>query len=373
MVDSDKLFSKMAVFSGKLDQWHSWKRRLLVVLDSSDLLDGLSEERPADAPDGAEQAVVQARAEAQLAWDKRNQTIYNRIPFLTDGSAGSVVAQLEGTRNGREAWRRLLNKYEHAGSMGKAAIQSELIQATMEEAEDPDLYFHRIERLQTRLVELGREQVPDSMMLGIASRNLPTSYKPLIDILNTDDDLTYDTFKARMSTFHRRNIMGLNGDAKGGNPKAFPSMISGQSKPSSGSKERKQRKKGKCNRCGELGHFIKDCRKNKKDDSKGGDKKHFQSKGDHTRWKDSSGGGANQGVFSDETKTTTAFTTHCKDLPLSNNEWIVDSGCSRHMTGWAGHLTNVSSRNGTILVAGGQMLEWVGSGDLTFQARTIHG
>jgi hypothetical protein len=159
--------------------------------------------------------------------------------------------QHEATRNGREAWMQLVNKYEHLGSIGKAAIQSELIQTRMDEREDPDVYFQKIERMQSRLVELGETAIPDSLMLGIALRNLPSSHKALIDILDTDDDLTYQTFKARISTYYRRNVLHLNGNMKD-DETTTKALFTNANK-----------KKSKCFGCGELGHYRRDCPKNR--------------------------------------------------------------------------------------------------------------
>jgi len=121
MVDVDKLFSKMPVFTGKIEQWQGWKRKFLAILDSSDLLKGLYEDRPLDAPEGSENVEIQAARDLQDAWDKQSRTIYNRLSFFTEGNAAGLVMQHEATRNGREAWMQLVNKYEHVGSIGKAA------------------------------------------------------------------------------------------------------------------------------------------------------------------------------------------------------------------------------------------------------------
>jgi len=70
MADNERLFSKMPVFLGSHGSWHTWKRKFYVVLDSADLLGGLTETRPANAPEGADEGIIQAAREAQEIWDK---------------------------------------------------------------------------------------------------------------------------------------------------------------------------------------------------------------------------------------------------------------------------------------------------------------
>jgi len=304
---------------------------------------------------------------------KRNRSIYNRLSFFTDGSPGSCVAQFEATRDGREAWRRLVNKYEHDGTMGKVQLQAQLIESKMADNEDPEAFFQKGERIQARLVELGEARVPDSMMLGIAVKNLPIAYRPLVDILDTIENLTYEMFKARVSTFYRRNILGYQDESKGGNQKAFSSVI-----PGGQPKRNKDPKPRRCYGCNETGHLIKDCKKKPREFKPWEKTTKFKPKRGLSQAKGSGGStSGNQGGFQDElpksSETNIAFTTMPQDLPLSENQWIVDSGCSKHMTGSARYLSNVSSHVGEILVAGGRTLKWIGSGDLTVRAKTTKG
>lgn len=355
MVEAHKLFTKLPSFSGKGESWHMWKRKLYAVLDSANLLKGLSEERPDSAPEGADEQVVAAAKKAQDEWDKRNREIYNVLSYYTESLAASTVMQYESSRNGKEAWLKLLNKFEHVGTIGKATLQSEMIQCRMKDGEDPDEYFQRVESIQARLVELGEVAMPDSLMLGIVLKNLPAEYKSLIDILDTQDGLTYAIFKERISTYHRRHL----GHSKG-------KSVDGKSKDEGASKAlytKDKKPRGSCFKCGKHGHFFKDCPKRK-----GGSETSKESK---------SGRNDKKKVQETTHEKSVAFATGvvlATDIAISGsaNTWVVDSGCTRHMSSRVECISNITFADGEVIVAGGRKLQSIGYGNMHVNAKSLN-
>ena len=88
--------------------------------------------------------------------------------------------------------------------------------------------------------------MPDHLLMEIVLHNLPSNYDTLRTVLDTDDDLTYETLKMRISAFFRRHIQGSS--SSGGQAKAFPV------REHDGGKSKKV-----CFGCGEIGHFKSDC------------------------------------------------------------------------------------------------------------------
>lgn len=356
MVEAHKLFTKLPSFTGKGESWHTWKRKLYAVLDSAGLLKGLTENRPADAPEGADENVIATAKKAQDDWDKRNREIYNVLSYYTDGLAASAVMQFELSRNGKEAWVKLLNKFEHVGTIGKATLQSEMIQCRMKDGEDPDEYFQRVENMQARLVELGEAAMPDSLMLGIVLKNLPVEYKSLIDILDTHDGLTYAIFKERISTYHRRHLGHSKSNADNGESKD-------EGASSKALYTSDKRKKGSCYKCGKAGHFIKDCPKRK-----GGSETSKESKF-----------GKNDEKSQEATHeksvalVTGGVVVLAADMVISGgaNTWVIDSGCTRHMSSRVEFISDITYAEGEVTVAGGRKLKSIGYGNMHVKAKSL--
>jgi uncharacterized membrane protein YgcG len=249
--ESDRVGSRVKAFSGEAKEWFVWKPKFQALLFSSggDLLGPLSQERPSGVNAGR-------------AWDKKSAAIYWKLVLHTDGAANGLVEQFGEEQDGVGAWEALVTKYEPTGTIGKVTLHAELMQSSLGVKEDPDAFFVRIELLQRRLRAMGRN-VDDEELLGIVLARLPPTYTNLRIVLDTDDNLTYETLKRKMRIFYKRETV--------------------DSRAESGETALTARINGKCFSCGDYGHPKWDCPKKK------------QAPGNGGRSDGSSGGGGGRG------------------------------------------------------------------------------
>jgi hypothetical protein len=235
MYESEKT-ARLKPFRGEHAEWFDWREKFEALLDNNDLLDTLLEQRPTDVS-------------AQVTWDKGSRKIYSKLVLLTEGTAAGIVGQFKTPRrDGVAAWKALIDKFERKGAAQRAALCTELFNSSLGEAEDPDAYFVRIERLQERLKTQGFE-ITDTVLQGMVLAKLPPNYATLRAIVDTEDDLDYPTFKARVRAFYSRGVTGKQEDC---DAKALMG---------------KHKKKVRCWNCGSSGHVRSNCPKPRDDTS----------------------------------------------------------------------------------------------------------
>ena len=230
------------------------------------IIDAINNPRPEDALVVANQAGGPTPAEV---WVEQSAKIYMYLLLYSGDQAQAVVSHHRGTRNGVAAWESLREKYDHQGILGRSLLQRQLMEASLEPSGDPEMYFLTIERVTTRLGELG-QPVSDEALVGLILSKLPQPYGPLITIFDTMEDLSYDTLKQRVRTFYKRRIAKLDGSEDGAedSTKAF---VAGERRPQRKYQDWKSRVR--CFHCQKLGHVEKECTTSTKSlDSGGGAK-----------------------------------------------------------------------------------------------------
>ena len=319
-------------------------------------------------------------------WDKQARKIYMYLFLNTEGAPQAVVAQYRATRDGVAAWNALKIKYDPQGVLGKAILHRQVMDTTLEPGSDPEDFFIRIERLNARLGEL-EQPFSEAALVGIILAKLPPStYAPLVTILDTMEELEYDLLKTRVRLFWQRRIAG-----GGASSEDSTKALLGFSTKKGGGSSSNWKSKIKCYGCQKFGHFQKECPsgKGQKPSSDGGKRADIQaknfkpSKSTYFRTDQKKVRFGNGDRDSDEhpDKSDHALTA----VSSSNNIWsdvetadcfitfIVDSGATEHMVSELKYATNVRYGERNITVAGGRTLVSVGTGDVRVKAKDTDG
>eukprot|EP00952_Eustigmatos_sp_NYUAD-ZCMA_P013331 52937-Eustigmatos_ZCMA.PRE.1 len=103
-------------------------------------------------------------------------------------------------RDGVAAWRGLVVKYERQGTLARVMLCKQLIQLHMSTGTDPDFFIGETEELARRLGAMD-QQISELLLMGLVLAKLPAEYDPLLTVLETDDELTYDVVKRRVRAY----------------------------------------------------------------------------------------------------------------------------------------------------------------------------
>jgi hypothetical protein len=194
-----------------------------------------------------------------------------RLILFTCGTAKTMVQGFGSDMDGLGAWNLLKDKFEMKGSAQTTLLQEKLYGNSMEENEDPDAYFARVEALRRNLGELG-VNITDAMMLGIVLARLPVKYHHLRDVLEMTDDLTYPGLREKLGRVFRREIgsgknpnTALMTQANTANKKVcWVCGADDHLKPDCPQRKRGEERR-KCHKCGKVGHLKKDCKEAQKE------------------------------------------------------------------------------------------------------------
>lgn len=377
-------------FTGDSDQFPEFRSKFLMYLHTVDplLKATIGTDRPVagggggaggDGDGGAGGGGDPPAPDPGLQWDARSATVYARLALLVSGVAAGVIVAYEDQMNGVAAWRALEQKYLHRGTAGKSFLHQQLVRAKFDPRRDPDEYFQVLERCQTRLRQLDHN-ISDEMLLGMVLEALPESYGQLISVIDQIDDLTYDMLKTKIRIHYQRHVYKNASKSLAGGPKALWT--------------RDHEKDGEgCYECGG-DHFKRNCPLLNGESKKGAPCKKPHWKGSYdsekgTKWKQ----GQKRSPFknfksqgqdrkkrenppSDSNKALTVFDADKKPKGYRVDNWlefVVDSGASTHMVADMTMLDAVILEQGTVTVAGGQILLSIGKGNLHVDCRDKSG
>ena len=101
----------------------------------------------------------------------------------------------------------------------------------------------------------------------------------------------------------------------------------------------------KCYECDQYRHMKKDCPKLNNDKKKSKFEKLKKKKTFKVTWDDSESSSSESDSDSDGEQANVCFMAQKDEVPKMKNKekWILDSGCSKHMTGNSKMLSNITS------------------------------
>ncbi|KAL0436613.1 UNVERIFIED_CONTAM: Retrovirus-related Pol polyprotein from transposon TNT 1-94 [Sesamum radiatum] len=314
----------LQVFDGKSD-FAIWKQKMKGILIQQKVFKAISGAYPDNA---SEEKIVE---DDEIAY---SSIILN----LSD----TVIRKVGIQNSAKELWKKLEELYTETSLPTKLFLLEKFFKYKLDLSKNIDENIDEFTKLIQDIKLTGDKSIDD--------------YSPIV-LLNTIPD-TYNDVKSaikygRDSVNLETVINGLKSkeiDLKTNKPSQSSNevnMVRGRNKNrNSGNekqKEEKDRDDRRCYNCGGRGHFIKDCKKPKKKNPN-----EFAS-----------------AVNENNGEVYMICDVNAVNLSANMNEWLVDSGCTFHMTPFKEILTNYKSgKFGSVSMANEKRCEVHGYGDV---------
>lgn len=274
-----------------------------------------------------------------------------------------LMEHIRDSKTPKEAWDVFANLFSKKNDAKLQLLESELLSITQQDMTIAQ-YFHKVKSLCREISELDpKAPIGDSRIRRIIIHGLKPEFRSFVAAIQgwqTQPSLVefenllagQESLAKQMGGVSRRNEEALYANKGGWNSKQH--TVGGSRKyggnarshqsnwrvqPGGRPKKLDDNRKfeGKCYKCQKKGHMAKDCWSKLK-----GVESNVATSKDEEEWD------ADALFTTDEEKM--AFTTKVMDEIDYKNDWIVDSGCSNHMTGDKEKLQNVSEYNGSRVV-----------------------
>ena len=308
------------------DTYHKWKFNMMMSLIGRDLW---------EIVEGSEVLVRGANENQRMQFRKRDNKALSMICLSV---STDLQIYVRGSKSSKEAWDKLANHFEEKTLSKKVFYRAKLYHAVLEKGKSMEAHINNIKTIADHLEAIGDPQSEkDLVMILMTSLNSSPEYHSLITALETlkEENLTWDYLRDRLLTEYERKKETTKNDQNGDvNNALFVGGGGENPKNRNGGKNQnnvgQNNKKFKCHYCNETGHFIRDCPKKKEDCKKKEEKKKEEeiasfcnttSKFSKMKVSDEFAG------FSPE------FALHVNDHRNEEIKWLLDSACSKHITG----------------------------------------
>ena len=182
--------------------YHAWKRKIQLVLALRDLDEYIDSDRPAGEKE-------------QKAWDRGDRKAQAVIGLALSDEHLEHVAQAS---TAKEMWKAITNVFERHTLLNKLAARRKFYTVTMEEGEKVLTYINRVQHLASVLKSM-KVDVDDKEVAMAILNGLPSSYDNLIvalDALGNEDKLfSVDLVKSRLLQEEQRASMRESGEHSG--------------------------------------------------------------------------------------------------------------------------------------------------------------
>ena len=291
----------------------TWKVQCKMLLINNGLWDIVSEkEKDPGASDKEKQAKFVARRDKALSI----------IVLAVDPS---LLYLLGDPTKPVDVWKRLQNQFQRATWANKLALRRKLNGMRLEDGGSMNDHVREMLETFNELALIGSALEPEDQVITLLA-SLPSSYDMLITALEVHDTVpTIEVVTERLRQFEmklEKENSSVIGEEKG---------LVGVSR----SMNRGMRQKRRCWECGSEYHLIRNCHKHKAATQ--------TANTVHDKDQDSdSSCGDYVGLFADAAlSTSSTIKPEMKTTSKSSKSWVVDSGATCHMSGYAAEFVNL--------------------------------
>jgi hypothetical protein len=316
---------------------NSWKSRLLITLEESDLMKFVEEfvPEPVDASE-------------KTQWKKNDAKARKIIIFSVKDHLIPHISPMKITKEMFDALKKL---FESKNTNRVIALKHQLQNIKMTKADTVATFFMKIVEIRDQLGAIG-EIISDRELVMLTLNGLPSHWEPFIQSISGRSKLpkfdrlwadctqeeTRLAVRGAHSSHHDESHALASHARKGkgrGRGKGTERFHKKQKPHWAHEHKEKDMSKVQCYRCDKYGHYARDCLVWKKG------RRHATT--------------ANVDEYPPHTKSDPAeefffISALSGTIPTSNNIWLIDSGASRHMTGYREHLTKLVEKDSRLHV-----------------------
>lgn len=319
--------------------WSTWRFRMELMLMREDLWTIVKNPKP-------------EVEDITSAWIRKDEKARAMIGLALEDSQ---LSHIMGTVCAKEMWDVLKGYHERGSLTNKINALRKLCSLRLVEGASMSSHLVEVEELVHRLSRMG-EALKEHLVVAIILSSLPESYNPLVTALEgrPEEDLKVEYIKGKLLDEWRRKCESENRNNV-------------QEKAMKATTFLEYRRNVRvCHHCKEKGHVWRNCLVLQEEVRPKMKSKQDQVESMIVQHPEPGGSGTIGGVCFRTTTTTTG-------RALTRQKWILDTGCTKHMTGSEGSLVRKMLWNEKVTLADGRTVTTKGRGQGRIFGRGLDG